>query len=284
MDKCTNISTLSKAARVLALAAALTVCFLLASCIYESRQEEATEQNNLTVAYVGDFFPYASKNAYEPQGFAIDLTESIASAQGKTCSFVKAQDEDDAENLVSQKKADVAIGAFDASREALSDCPSSSPYIDVDVALVALKSSDIASVDDLHTATVAVLKGSLACEWALRNLPNAQILEFDSMDEAFTALEAKNADAVACGAPNAMRRVKVAYADAAIIDTVDTDCTYVFVCRDDETKDSIDQGIADAKSDGTYDSLFESWFGAATQRGETEARTNEQGAPTFAKR
>ncbi len=284
MEKFANISFPSKAVHALALLGALAISFLLPACAHENKQEEAPAQNTLTVAYVGDFFPYASKNAYEPQGFAIDLIESIANAQGKTCSFVKAQDEESAASLISQKKADVAIGSFDVSQEAPADCLYSSPYIDVDVALVALKNSGITSVDDLHTATIAVLKGSLACEWALRNLPNAQILEFDTMDEAFTALEAKNADAVACGAPNAMRRVKVAYADAGIIDIIDTDCAYVFACRNDETKDSINQGIENAESDGTYDSLFESWFGAATQRGEVEARTNEQGAPTFAKR
>ena len=78
--------------------------------------------------------------------------------------------------------------------------------------------------------------------------------------------------------------MKVAYADAHVIGVADTSCAYAFACKDEATASILNQGLMDMRESGTYDSLFESWFGAATQRGEVEARTNEQGAPTFAKR
>ena len=42
----------------------------------------------LSVAYVRDFYPYASKKIDEPQGFSIDVVRDIADASGLECSFV----------------------------------------------------------------------------------------------------------------------------------------------------------------------------------------------------
>ena len=258
----------------------------LFGCQKTTEQDDATSEqaNTLTVAYVRDFFPYASKKFEGPQGYAVDIAERIASESGRQCTYVAVDDERRAAELVADGAADFAIGAFDAASPAPEGCIISNSYIDIDIAVVALEDSGYDSIDDLSSASIAALSGSAACDWALRNMPNANVQQYESVDDAFTALESKKAQAVACGAPNALRRVKVAYADAHVIGVIDTSCAYAFACKDSNMTKQVNQTLMNMEQSGEADTLFESWFGPATQRGETEARTNEQGAPTFAKR
>ena len=255
---------------------------------YQEADEQGGAANSqpttLTVAYVRDFFPYASKKFEGPQGYAVDIAEHIASETDKQCTYVAVNDEQRAAELVADGTADFAIGAFDTASPAPEGCIFSNPYIDIDIAVVALEDSGYDSIDDLSSASIAALSGSAACDWALRNMPNANVQQYESVDYAFTALESKKAQAVACGAPNALRRVKVAYADAHVIGVIDTSCAYAFACKDSNMTKQVNQTLMNMEQSGEADTLFESWFGPATQRGETEARTNEQGAPTFAKR
>ncbi len=269
----------------IAICATLITASLFA-CQKADEQDGAanSQPTTLTVAYVRDFFPYASKKFEGPQGYAVDIAERIASEAGKQCTYVAVNDEQRATELVADGSADFAIGAFDAASPAPEGYIFSNPYIDVDIAVVALEDSGYDSIDDLSLASIATLSGSTSCDWALRNMPNANVQQYDSVDDAFTALESQKAQAVACGTPNALRRVKVAYADAHVIDVVDTSCAYAFACKDSSMAKQINKTLIDMEQSGEADALFESWFGPATQREETEARTNEQGAPTFAKR
>ena len=54
----------------------------------DSPQADDASSQALSVAYVRDFYPYASKKIDEPQGFSIDVVRDIADASGLECSFV----------------------------------------------------------------------------------------------------------------------------------------------------------------------------------------------------
>ena len=79
-------------ARWLVVLVAVLCCGLFFGCqgggSSDSPQADDASSQALSVAYVRDFYPYASKKIDEPQVFSIDVVRDIADASGLECSFV----------------------------------------------------------------------------------------------------------------------------------------------------------------------------------------------------
>ena len=138
-------------------------------------------------------------------------------------------------------------------------------------------------MDDLAQASVGVLDGSPGQVWVEGNLPGAQAVAFATFTELFSALQARNVDAVVADTQAADYYLRVAYGDEEVVQALDgTDSAYELVIResDEALAAALARAIDDLREDGTYDGLCEAWFAAAdNSRGKTDARTPEQGAP-----
>ncbi len=282
---------------------------------------ELVSAGALTVAAVVNSLPYYQEDNGVRSGFVCELMEAAAARMELGCTWSKVDSLESAVLRVrpgeqvrgAAVRSDVAAtfaaadalrAAEDAAAEAAGADASAAgagegsagdaagarssgfstiPYLTVSQCLVAKKSSSIASVDDLAQASVGVLGGSPGQVWVEGNLPGAQVIAFATLTELFSALQARNVDAVVADTQAADYYLRVAYGDEEVVQALDgTDSAYELVIResDEALADALSRALDDLREDGTYDGLCEAWFAAAdNSRGKTDARTPEQGAP-----
>ncbi len=269
----------------------------------------------LTVSAVADSLPYFQEANGVRSGFACELVEAVASRVGLDCTWSKASSLEGAVCRVSlgeqvrgaAVKADVAVtfSGADALAEARAQAASAAgaggsagdasadgcfaagftgvAYLRVSQCLVVKKSSSITGVDDVAGARVGVLAGSPGQEWAARNLPDASIVAYATLIELFSALQARNVDAVVADEQAANYHLRVAYGDEQVVQAIEgAESDYALVLREEASDLAAAlSGTLDAmREDGSYQQLCDSWFAEAdNSRGKTEARTPEQGAP-----
>ena len=265
-----------------------------------SLDAELVSAGALTVAAVVNSLPYYQEDNGVRSGFICELMEAAAARMELGCTWSKVDSLESAVLRVrpgeqvrgAAVRADVAatFAAADALRSAEGAAAearptgfSTIPYLTVSQCLVAKKSSSIASVDDLAQASVGVLDGSPGQVWVEENLPGAQAVAFATFTELFSALQARNVDAVVADTQAADYYLRVAYGDEEVVQALDgTDSAYELVIResDEALAAALARALDDLREDGTYDGLCEAWFAAAdNSRGKTDARTPEQGAP-----
>ena len=265
-----------------------------------SLDAELVSAGALTVAAVVNSLPYYQEDNGVRSGFICELMEAAAARMELGCTWSKVDSLESAVLRVrpgeqvrgAAVRADVAatFAAADALRSAEGAAAearptgfSTIPYLTVSQCLVAKKSSSIASVDELAQASVGVLDGSPGQVWVEGNLPGAQAVAFATFTELFSALQARNVDAVVADTQAADYYLRVAYGDEEVVQALDgTDSAYELVIResDEALAAALARALDDLREDGTYDGLCEAWFAAAdNSRGKTDARTPEQGAP-----
>ena len=281
-----------------------------------SLDAELVSAGTLTVAAVVNSLPYYQEDNGVRSGFVCELMEAAAARMELGCAWSKTDSLESAVLRVrpgeqvrgAAVRSDVAAtfaaadavraaqsaaaeaADSDASASAGSDAAGCSgtglstiPYLTVSQCLVAKKSSSIASVDDLAGASVGVLDGSPGQVWVAGNLPSAQVTPFATLTELFSALQARNVDAVVADTQAADYYLRVAYGDEEVVQAIDgTDSSYELVIRDSDEAlaEALSRALDALREDGTYDALCEAWFAAAdNSRGKTDARTPEQGAP-----
>ena len=279
-----------------------------------SLDAELVSAGTLTVAAVVNSLPYYQEDNGVRSGFVCELMEAAAARMELGCTWSKVDSLESAVLRVrpgeqvrgAAVRSDVAATfaaaaavraaqgaaaeAADSDASAGSDAAGCSgtglstiPYLTVSQCLVAKKSSSIASVDDLAGASVGVLDGSPGQVWVAGNLPSAQATPFATLTELFSALQARNVDAVVADTQAADYYLRVAYGDEEVVQAIDgTDSSYELVIRDSDEAlaEALSRALDALREDGTYDALCEAWFAAAdNSRGKTDARTPEQGAP-----
>jgi len=125
----------------------------------------------------------------------------------------------------------------------------------------------ITSVDDLGEGDkVGVQSGTTGEGWARENLePNGvEVVAYDDILLAFAALQAGDVDGVVNDLPISQDIVKDETRGLEIVEEIKTDETYGFAFSKDDTvlRDSVNWALAEVIADGTYDTIYETWFGA----------------------
>ncbi len=275
---------------------------------------ELTEAGVLTIAARHDDLPYFQDANNARSGFAYELMEAASERMGLSCNWSKvtsgesllSRAGDEGETVRGQQvHVDVAVCAFDCSTVAAADGAAAGSatdaagssiagttalsgdfsrldYLTVTQCLVAKKSSSISGVDDLPGMKVGVLEGSAGAAWAA-GLSDATPVEYGTLTELFSGLQARNVDAVAADLQAANYYLRVAYGDEHVVCDIDAgEVPYsLLVSRSrQQLMSALESALQELRDDGTYQQLYEYWFTAAdNSRGKTDARTPEQGAP-----
>ncbi len=277
---------------------------------------ELVSAGALTVSAVANSLPYYQEDNGVRSGFVCELMEAAAARMGLGCSWSKADSlasavmrvrpgeqvrgaavrTDVAATFVAADARRAAEGAAaeaagsgsgasaaTASTESTATGFATISYLTVSQCLVVKKSSSIASTGDLAGASVGVLDGSPGQAWAVQNLAQAGVVAYATLTELFSALQARNVDAVVADTQAADYHLRVAYGDEQVVQAIDgTDSSYELVLRESDTvlAASLAAALDALREDGTYDGLCDAWFAAAdNSRGKIDARTPEQGAP-----
>ena len=252
----------------------------------------------LTVACPLDCLPYFQDANGVQTGFGCELMDAVAQRLDVEVAWSKADSADAALARAqvagqtvrgAQVRADAAMTVADAVSgqvgSVVADDASGMvrvPFVDVSQCLVAKKSSAVESVDDLGGCKVGVLAGSPGAAWAASSLADVQLVEYNNVVELFSALQARNVDAVVADEMAANYHLRVSYGDEHVVQHIEeADAGYALAF--DAGNEALAQAVAQAlcaMREDSYQQLCDAWFSEAdNSRGKVEARTPEQGAP-----
>ncbi len=126
----------------------------------------------------------------------------------------------------------------------------------------------IASVDDLKSGDkVGVQSGTTGEAWSQENLApkGVEVVPYDDVLLAFQALQAGDVVGVINDLPISQDIVKDEARGLVIVQEIPTDETYGFAFNKDDValRDAVNWALAEVIADGTYDTVYAKWFGAA---------------------
>lgn len=130
---------------------------------------------------------------------------------------------------------------------------------------VAVDNSQITKLADIAGKRVAVQVGTKSVEWLKKNAPAAQLVTVQTNEQMFSSVRLGQADAVVTGAPGG----KYFIAKQGGLKPVAGQLTkenygYPFQKSDTKLREAFNTALKQMKSDGSYDSLTNKWFGDAS--------------------
>ncbi|CUR59480.1 putative amino acid ABC transporter, substrate-binding protein [metagenome] len=255
------------------LAAALSVAALaatLSACAQDTTTTESgvnvIKEGNLTVCTSLPYKPFEFKQGADIVGFDMDLAKMVADANDLTLDVVVTGFEGiQSGQSLNTGKCDMAIAGMTITEDREKVIDFSDPYFDATQALLTNDES-IKSLEDLDGKTLAVMAGTTGALYAKDKAPSGVTIKtFEDLGLQATAVKAGQVDAAIQDNGPLLDFAK-ANPGTFVTAEFDTGEQYGMAVKkdaNDDLLDSINEVIADSKSDGSYDETYTTWFGNA---------------------
>ncbi len=222
----------------------------------------------VTIATDIAYPPFEFTRDGEPTGFDIDLMREIGKRAGFTPEFQNVRFDLIIPGL-GNGLYDAAISAMTITEDREEQIDFSDPYFNADQSLLVPSDSNIRSTDDLADATVGVQLGTMGATQADEFQSEGTVGEvrtFDTIEDAFAALENGEVDAVINNLPVAQDRVDQSDGRLEVVETIPTGEQYgIAFPKDSELVDPVNEALGEIKEDGTYEKLYKKWIGRAPE-------------------
>lgn len=230
----------------------------------------------LTLATSGTYAPFSYFDADGKTliGYDVEMLKALQDILGFTIKDETIQDMDYSPltTSLSEGTVDVGAAALCATDERKKNMNFSDIYYDAGLVVAVAEDNDtITSVDDLTSGdyTVAVQAGTIAYEYATKNLPEDCLQEFDSQSLAYKAVEDGQADATIYDFPGTQYSISTGSIHVKIVgDQFATgEAPYAIAFSFDicekypEIIDDFNGAIAMLKADGTLDKIEKDTIG-----------------------
>lgn len=221
-----------------------------------------------------DTLTICSDTPYEPfefrddagvdTGYDIDLLRAVATSVSIDLAVIDLPF-DGILGSLEAGDCDVVASAVTITDERAQQVDFSQPYFDADQSLLikADRREDITGLADLAGKTIGVQSGTTGEAYANDNADGAEIKSFEDSDGLFAALEAGEIDAILQDLPvNGYRSTQDD--TVVVIETYPTEEQYGFAVKKGatETLAFINSGLDALREDGTFDSIYATYFGA----------------------
>jgi ABC-type amino acid transport substrate-binding protein len=218
----------------------------------------------ITVASDIAYPPFEYTEDGEPVGFDIDLMNEIGERAGFTPEYQNVTFDGIIGGLGSNLY-DAAISAMTITPEREEQIDFSDPYFNADQSLLAPSDSGIASVDDLADSVVGVQLGTTGATQAEEFQAEGSVGEvrtFDTIEDAFAALENGQVDAIINDLPVSQAEANASDGALEIVETIPTGEQYgIAFPTDSDLVEPTNQALQEIKDDGTYAEIYEKWIG-----------------------
>ncbi|WP_119065803.1 basic amino acid ABC transporter substrate-binding protein [Rubrobacter indicoceani] len=233
----------------------------------------------LTIASDIAYRPFEFDQGGEPVGFDIDLMNEIGNRAGFTPEYQNVTFDGIIPGLGSNLY-DAAISAMTITPEREEQIDFSDPYFDADQSLMVPEASDVESVEEgLESSVVGVQIGTTGASQAEGFQQDGLIGEvrtFDTIEDAFSALDNGQVDAVINDLPVSQDRVNQSDGALKLVQTIPTGEQYgIAFPQDSDMVEPVNQALQEIKDDGTYAEIYEEWIGRAPESIPGEETTGE---------
>jgi ABC-type amino acid transport substrate-binding protein len=219
----------------------------------------------LTVASDVPYAPFEFTEPGSPEvvGFDVDLVKAIAERIGITDVRFVDQSFDSILLSIRQGRFDMSASSWTITPERAEQVAFSDQYFSANQAILVQSDSTVTSLDDLADATIGAQRGTVGAELAA-TVPGATVQRYETGDDAFNALAQGRIDAAITDYP------VVAYAAAQKPDLKvaaevpgNLGLGLMFPLESTALLEAFNTGLAEIRADGTYDEIYETWFGEA---------------------
>lgn len=197
-------------------------------------------------------------------GFDIDLVQAIADGADRTLE-VKVTAFDGIFAAMDAGNCDAVVSSVTITDERKANMDFTAPYFDSDQSLLVKKdqAETYAKLADLAGKNIGVQSQTTGEEYVGKNTPEgAKVTALPGSADLFAALDAGTIDAIVQDYPiNAYRAAQ--NDTVALSERIPTDEKYGMAVKKGNTEvlELLDAGLTDAKTDGTYDKIYEKYFG-----------------------
>ena len=233
--------------------------------------EEIKSRGALRVGLMGTYPPYNFMNDQnEFDGFDVDIAKEVAKRIGVGVEFV-AQEFSGMIAGLQAKKFDVVISQMTITEERKQQMDFSQPYITNEVRIIVHESNDtITKLEDFKGKKIGVGLGTndekYLREVVLPKVGEFTIQTYDDVIFSLKDLDARRIDATINNV-YALKPVieRNGFKIKAVGEPVKSDQAGIAMRKGNpELLAAIDQALTDMKADGTYDAIFNKWFGEAS--------------------
>lgn len=248
-------------------AAALCAVFLAAGCdLNKPYTEVAGSQKKEKVLRVGsdiNFPPFEFEENGKTTGFDLELAQALADKMGAKLE-VKNTTFSDLIPAVKAGKIDAIMSGMEVTDARAKDLTFSDPYFaKAGYSILVMKDgNEIHGWDDLKGKVVGTQTGTRHSEISI-DFGAERVQAFDEKDNVLKALKDKKVDAIVIDAPVAMYYARHDEAVKTVGDPIISKGGLAIGVKkgNTELQKEINQALAAVKQDGSYDKLYEKWFG-----------------------
>lgn len=228
--------------------------------------EEVTLVTPGTITILTDV-PYPPYEYYDSEGkvvgLDIDIMRAVADKLGYTVE-VKPMDFDGIiAALVAGGQGDMGAAAITVTPERAESVDFTTAYFVDDQAFAVMDNSNITEENAREElsqpgVTIAVQAGTSSEAYAKENYPQATIMPYKQVSDAFAAMQAGQADVVCCNLGVVQNMLSGAYSDARVVLEVATGEEYAFAVSKDnpELTKKVNEALAELQKDGTLDQII----------------------------
>jgi polar amino acid transport system substrate-binding protein len=225
------------------------------------------ETGKLTVCTHLPYKPFQFNQGGKVVGFDVDLMDLVAKDLGLKQKIINTPFEGiQSGQALNTGECDVAAAGMTITAERSRVLDFSDPYFQATQALLVKKGSGISSLEDLSGKSLAVQEGTTGAIYAEDNAPSdTEIRTFEDLALLTTAVKTGQVDA-GINDNGVLYDYVQSNPDTEVATEFNTGEEYGFaVAKDqnDELLKTINQVLAQAKRDGTYDKIYQKWFPGA---------------------
>ena len=254
----------------------LSACGTSKSASSDNKSDSSSNAKTVIVGADTTFPPFESEQNGHVQGFDIDLIKAIAKAEGFNVKF-KTMAFDGLIPSLQANSIDVAVAGITIKKSRMESVNFSNAYYKSGLSVLVRKDSDIKGFDDLKGHIIATKKATSSVDYAISHGIDAKnIKQFQNIDQAYQTLVTGGADAVLFDNPvNA--DFKASHDNVKIVGDLLTGEYYGIAVSKKETDllKKINDGLQKVTADGTYQKLFDKYFGGDKNGMVTDVKTPE---------
>jgi len=221
-------------------------------------------QDSYVVATDTSFVPFEFQEDGEYVGFDIDLINAVADEAG----FEIELETTNFDGIIPGLQTgsfDIAIAGISIREDRKESVDFSDPYYESGLRIgVNIDNDDINDIDDLEGKTIATRLGSTSADYIDQNIEGAEANQYEQLDQAYLAVENGSVDAILYDAPNVAYYIQTQGEDSMkmVGDLYQAENYGIAISKgQEELVAAINDALATIRDNGTYDEIYEKWFG-----------------------
>jgi len=245
----------------------LFLMIILTACGGDESSDGELQESYVVVSDTS-FVPFEFYEDGEYVGFDIDLINAVAEEVG----FEIEMETTNFDGIIPGLQTgsfDIAIAGISIREDRKESVDFSDPYYESGLSIgVHIDNDDIHDIDDLEGKTIATRLGSTSADYIEENIEDAEANQYEQLDQAYLAVENGSVDAILYDAPNVAYYIQTQGEDSLkmVGDLYQAENYGIAISKgQEELVDAINDALSTLRDDGTYDEIYEKWFGEASE-------------------